>query len=285
MIIYYVLCGNKYSEVLFKISKVNSGITLIHRSNVRKLAQKLFRVLILFAAIVLRYLIVPFFRGKFILVAPHVAGNYGFLSRIFKPHEYFIIDDGITFEYWCDFHDQYILPLCRSSKTTILIGPRCPNWNVELYANLKVLVINRKKITKAILENFISPVNFQRMILENEQSGWILDDGQMEVELLEKLLNRIQEQHNFDRINILWHPARHFQKGMNIPIQPAEVSVLCSNTKLNFVIGKASTVLFNIVAYDPNIPVASFPTGYNDLDQSAYEQGILKINIEDYVEI
>lgn len=273
MNIYFALCGNKYSEVLSLSFASERGVTLVHRSNVRKLHERFNRIFVIILALVLRYLVLPFIGGNFVVLAPHAAGNYRWLIGVLNPNQCVLVDDGITFEYWSEFHEKHILPLYTSSKTVLLLGPRQPNWKAGNRRNLALHRISRRKITEGILASFSK---IQCVCGGGEGGGicWIVDDGQFASQDLVQLQDEVRRRFECVNFVTLWHPARTQKGNGPIKIQPAEVSILCSGARRTFVVGKASTTLFNIAAYDRDIQVVSLPSGYFDLDQAARKQGI-----------
>jgi hypothetical protein len=284
MVIYLALCGNKYSESLAKAYTSESELTLIHRSNVRFFQGHLLRILVLFIATVLRYFILPINRGKFILLAPHIAGSYGFLIRLLKPHQCILMDDGITFEYWTNFHNEYILPLYLLPETFLLLGPHPPNWNTVQRNDIEFKLIDRRRIVCDILSQYKFSLSNGESIVPKVRMGWLVDDGQMDDLLINNLLKLIGSKYGCQNVAVLWHPARSLNVNMAFPNRPAEASILCAHADIGIVFGKVSTTLFNIVAYSPNINVASLPSGYPDLDQSAKNSGIVIINAIENVE-
>lgn len=281
MNIYFALCGNSYSEALSRCFVSRQGFILIHRSNVRAIFGKFRRIIQFIFVLLIRYLILPVINGNFILLVPHAAGNYGKIIRLLSPSQIIVIDDGVTFEYWSIFHDQYILPIFTSSKIIKLVGPRNPNWNELIWRGLESHIISRAKITEVILSLNVSSRNLIKNKFSKNRIGWIIDDGQMLPQLWDQLKDDICSNYKCDHVSVLWHPTR----GLNLDIlnNPAEVSILSGRDQSVVVIGRASTTLFNVAAYDRNIYVASLPSGYPDLDMAAREQGIAGVNISDYV--
>lgn len=282
MNIYFALCGNSYSEALSRSFMAELGVALVHRSNARTRVEKIYRFIQLIFVVALRYLFLPINGSKLVLLIPHTAGSYGRLSRILRPHQYILIDDGATFEYWSKFHDRYISSLYTSSKTTLLLGPRQPNWGDKSQKTLALHLIGRQKITEGILGCYTVSAGDEKMEVANGSIGWLVDDGELTQWELEQLKAMIRSEFECDNVRTLWHPTRGNKKDTHRPAQPAEVSILFSGLRPAVVVGKASTTLFNIAAYDSTIKVATLPSGYNDLDQAALEQGITVIDIRNH---
>lgn len=279
MNIYFALCGNNYSEILCLSFLSDRSLIFVHRSNLKTKFEKLYSALQLFFVVALRHLVLPIIGGKIIMLVPHAAGNYGKIIKILKPNNYILIDDGITFEYWSKFHDQYISPVYFSSKTILLLGPRLPNWNERNSRTLPLHLISRKKITEDILKIHAAVSSNDKIEISESRIGWLVDDGELSQELIDQLEAMILSTFECDSIRILWHPARCRESDGRMSNQPAEVSILSSNVRPMVVVGKASTTLFNVVAYDLTIQVATLTTGYSDLDQVAREQGISIIEV------
>ena len=284
MIIYFALCGNRYSESLVKAYISASELTLIHRSNIRFFHEHLLRIFVLLLAIVLRYFILPINRGKLVLLAPHIAGSYGFLIELLRPHQCILIDDGITFEYWTNFHNEYILPLYLLPQTFLLLGPHPPNWLSLSRNDIEFKLVERQRIVSDLLSQYKFLLSNGESLVPKVRMGWLVDDGQMDELLIDNLLKVMSSKYDCENVTVLWHPARGLNSKRGYSNRPAEASILCAHADIGIVFGKASTTLFNVIAYSSNINVASLPSGYPDLDKSAQKCGISIINFFENVE-
>lgn len=284
MNIYLALCGNAYAESLARAHTNAADITLIHRSNVNLIREHILRILVLLFAMVLRYGILPINGRKFIILVPHVAGSYGFLMWLLRPHKNILIDDGITFEYWSKFHSEFILPLYLSPKTTLLLGPHQPNWYILNRKNIEFKLIERRRIVFDMIDDykFLRPID--EKLEPKVSTGWLIDDGLMDKELIENLLKQMSLKYNCEKFMVLWHPARRMNNKINYSKRPAEASILYANANTRIVVGKASTTLFNLAELSSGINVVSFPSGYPDLDDAAQNCGIDIINFPENVE-
>jgi hypothetical protein len=284
MAIYFALCGNAYTENLAKIYIADAGFTMIHRSNAIFLQEQFVRLFVVLFAMLMRYLISPIQKSKFIILTPHFSGTYGFLTRMLKPHQCILIDDGITFEYWSEFHDQFILPLYIYPKTFLMVGPHFPNWLIVNQKDVKFELVERHSIVEGMLSPYkisaLDPVAVNNKL----RVGWLIDDGKMEGSFVGFLLDKIKLEYRCDKVAVLWHPARRIKNNSHYMSRPAEVKILCDGSDIAIVMGRASTTLFNIAAYSPNVKVVSLASGQHDLDAAAHKCGIFVVDINEYEE-
>lgn len=272
MIINYTLCGNEYSESIVKIIMANYEGVLIHRSNSKLLLEKFLQYMVLLKVFFMRYTLVPLTAGRLVLSLPHMANNYGLIKKILKPHEIILIDDGITFEYWSLFHDAYILPLINSDKNQILIGTRVPNWNLSIFSSKKIIKTKRKKITNYILNKYQSYcVGHDKN--DSISIGYIVDDGAMSFDDLEYLEKKIFQEYRCNKFIYLWHPMRLIGN-RECRKCPAEVHILRNKNRNSVIIGKMSTVLFNVASISSGAVVLSLPSENAALNISALRYGI-----------
>lgn len=279
MNLYVALCGNRYSEMLANSFVSGRGELIIHRSNANSFVEKIKRVLVLFFVLALRYLAAPLFSWKLYLIIPHIAGNYGSLMRMLKPHHCILMDDGVTFEYWSDFHGQNILPILSDTRTFMLLGPRQPSWMDKVERPLDLFLTSRRLLVEGIIKSYSSNFDGAGKLDAKIRTGWIVDDGQFLPHQLDKLKNDLCATFSCEDVLILWHPARSNKSKSSSVGRPAEVAIACSGRHPQIVVGRASTTLFNIKAYDLSIRVATVPSGYADLDKAALEQGMTLIDV------
>lgn len=266
----YALCGNAYTEAVARLFFANCCL-LIHRSNVKKAKDRINRQGIFLLALLGRYTIFLLPRFEFCIAIPHSANKYNFALRILRPHKIYLIDDGVTFEYWSDFHNVNIAKIIERYFDCIeLIGPRLPKWP-STYKSLTVNIVSRKEAVSKLL--FLLPkteYDFGFDKVKNLESVCVLDDGQFSMEILKKIADDFKIFCESEHCFILMHPSRR-DDSMRYP---AEIFIVNNSKNIKAVYGKASAALFNIYANNPHINCYSSSMTDEILNESLRETGI-----------
>lgn len=269
LIITYALCGNVYTESIARIFFEDNFI-IIHRSNAKKLTDKIKRIVIFLLVLFSRYTFCLLPNTGFNLVIPHSANRYNLILKMLIPNGIYLIDDGVTFEYWSEFHVKNILNIItkKKFKHIELIGPRIPNWP-PVFGGLFINIVSRGEAVHKMLELY--PNSKQRKSSQNDKfnSVCVLDDGQSSLAQLKRIANDFKSFFELDCCHILMHPSRQ-----ELPNNtPAEVFIV--ETKgVKGVYGNASTTLFNIIQCDKNINVFTSKTSFGDLNESLSSAGV-----------
>lgn len=265
----YAVCGNVYTESVARIFFEDNFI-IIHRSNAQILTEKIKRVVIFLLVLLCRYTFCLLPNMGFNLVIPHSANRYNLILKMLSPNNIYLIDDGVTFEYWSKFHDKNILNIItkKDFKHIELIGPRIPNWP-HVYGGLFTNIVSRREAVRKMVELY--PNLTQRKSNKNDKFGsvCVLDDGQSSLVQLKRIANDFKSFFELDCCHILMHPSRQEHPNNT----PAEVFIV--ETKgVKGVYGNASTTLFNIIQYDKNINVFTSKTSCGDLNESLNSAGV-----------
>lgn len=280
MIITLALCANKYTESLINIALQSEKHPIIHTSSKKNTVDRLIHLYRILTLLMLRWIVTPLTRGEFHLYIPHTAGRYSLALKLLKPTRIIIIDDGITFEYWSSFHETHITPLTAHHNTALLIGCRQPNWPPHIHQILETKIIPRHEIMRNLiyLDKPPSISTNTKPPTGVTPDAWIIDDGSFDDELIYTLQKLISEKYGCTNISVLWHPTRTNKKSDGNHA-PAELTISKNINNTSIVLGRTSTVLFNLASIKPSFTVASIPSGHTDLDHSAQEQGILIIEL------
>lgn len=280
LFIQLTLCGNSYTEELSRIAMKANTIGFVHRSNRKSLNSKIVNYLKLLSFGAVRVLCF-FLNIDFTIVAPHSFGNYGKIIFFLRPDAIVVIDDGITFEYWSEFHELHIMPLLVNNRCTQIIGPRYPAWKIlENYKNGTEVVDRAKIVSKLIkTQTTISPSVFHAIY----NKSIIVDDGLYSLDELIKLKKIIGETYGFDVV-VIEHPARTQSLGKGAIKLDFPLELIACNEiyEVSLLFGNASTVLFNVASFKSDLLVLSKTSGSDDLDNSMRLVGITVVSGDDW---
>ncbi len=266
--IVYALCGNSYSKYLAKLYFSNRTL-FTHSSNVKNVHEKIIRYFSFAIVVVIRYTICLLPNIKLSLALPHLANNYKKILSIIRPHEVYLIDDGITFEYWSDFHEKNIKSILSLPELFGIIGPRLPNWPNKCKDGLYAIV-NRANIVSAMRNDVLICKKKPTLSGDVLKAVCVLDDGALSSIEINKLAENFKDFCEVDACHILFHPSR---LGV-VRAMPAEVFVLDQFNNIKAIYGKASTALFNVIACTRDIKVYSQAVIESDLMESIKESGM-----------
>lgn len=268
LILTYALCGNIYTESIARIF-FGDNLIIIHRSNAKKFSDKIKRIVIFLLVLLSRYTFCLLPNIGFNLAIPHSANKYNLILKILSPNNVYLIDDGITFEYWSKFHDKNVLNIItKDFKHIELIGPRIPNWP-HVYGSLFINIVSRGEVVRKMLELYQNVTHKKSNKDDKCSSVCVLDDGQSSLAQLKRIANDFKSFYELDFCHILMHPSRP-----GLPNNtPAEVFIV--ETKgVKGIYGNASTTLFNLIQYDKNINVFTSKTSCEDLNESLKSAGV-----------
>ncbi len=277
MRVWFALCGNSYSQSLFRLAAPDFVVRLSHRSNASSGYEKLISVLRLMLAVILR-ISCAVTRGEFLMCVPHDAGNYQKLLKLLRPTDIAVIDDGITFEYWSDFHERHITPILLDRRCRLLIGPREPDWFFEKYKHCRLLLRSRSLVVKDMADFF--PFRGYSPGVESGAFFAFVDDGKFSLAQISHISDFLKARYAAT-VLVVAHPTRQIAScpGAIKLCVPIEKFLLEFENKLVGVFGKGSTALFNIVAANASLPILSLRTNISDLDTSMEKAGIKLIDI------
>jgi len=281
MNISFVICGNAYSESLIELYGID-GLVFRHISNGNTKVAILKKILKIFLLIPATRSVAYFLRIKFIIFIPHLNGLYGKLVKYLKPDQIYLLDDGITFEYWSDFHEKNILPLLKSPKMKNAIGPRVPNWP-ELYLKKENFIeISRKATLDKLFEksNILTASALQKFNLPSVEHAVIIDDGQFSQENFYSLKEFIKQNYALENCLIVSHPTRKETfNGMIKLNYPIENYLINNKKNIIVVFGRASTALFNIASFGAKFSIFSLISNNDYLDESMRDVGIKLVKL------
>ena len=278
MRVWFALSGNFYSQSLFKLVAPESVVKLSHRSNARSIFEKLIAVTKIFAVVILRLLCV-IARGEFLMCIPHRSGNYQRLLRLLRPNAIAVIDDGITFEYWSNFHECNVKPILLDKRCKFLIGPRVPNWPEKMCENYTLIQCSRDLVVTEMVGKKIFPMEIKDSI--GDQFFIFLDDGRFESAEILSVKNFLKKKYGV-KVLVVAHPTRKRDESdeflrLNIPV---ESFVLSFSNGIVGVFGKGSTALFNIASVTRSLVVLSLRTAVEGIDSSMENAGIKLVTLE-----
>lgn len=270
------LCGNKYTENIAKLESCKAERHYFHRSNKSSLLGRLANYLQLSYLIIIRGLIY-LIGGEFKISLPHSDKNYGKILNLFNPTTLVLLDDGVTFEYWSDFHVRSIKRLLFDKRLVCLSGPHTPNWGGNVDLQFEVNVNSRYSIISNFFDENFSQ-NYSEMRI-SKISSLIIDDGNMLDDKLDEIELFLNNKY-LAPVVIISHPARinKTRKKMKKLTFPIENLIFFCRGNIASVFGAGSTALFNIAAMDCNFPVLSFSTKYEDLNEAMKATGIMVLD-------
>lgn len=281
MNISFVICGNAYSESLIELYGID-GLVFKHRSNGNTKVGILKKILRIFILIPATRLVAYCFRIKFIIFVPHLNGLYGKLVKYLNPDQIFLLDDGITFEYWSDFHEKNIMPLLNSPKIKNAIGPRVPNWPKLYLKEESFIKISRKATMVRLFEksHVLTMRSLQRCNLPTVKHAVIIDDGQFSREDFCSLKEYIKQNYALENCLIVAHPARKETSNGMIKLDlPVENYLIANKNNIIVVFGRASTALFNVASFGVEFSIFSLISNNDYLDKSMCDVGIKLVKL------
>lgn len=269
-----VLSGNSYTRALAELGLPEYEKQLVHKSNAKGAPEKIMRMMCISYFFLVR-LYCRLMGVSFILCVPHVSGNYGAILRLFFPDRIVLLDDGITFEYWSDFHKLNIAPVLALDKFLGYLGPNRPIWDDGYKVNC--CCVSRSLVVGKILE-LVRNVVPKDLLAEVEGDAVIfLDNGRLSCEQLLGVVDSLGNRFG-KKVFVVTHPSRkdsHLAVAIGVPV---ESFVIQNRGKVAAVVGFASTALFNLSDCNIGIDLYSIGvTGYADLDQSMASRGIFII--------
>lgn len=252
-----VVASNMYSAYLYEFVSGEDVFAFRFYSYKKKHTLALLKFVVL---MIIRFTYCLIRKNEFVAYIPHIHGNYKKILTILRPHEIYLIDDGVSFEYESEFHRNYIYPIFKYPQIKGLIGPHKPEWSIPEIDLVALKTIRRRDIVSRMIKDLDS--------LPEKADAYIIDDGFFTENDLANIASLVWSSFGV-KSTVIWHPSRMIEAIKRK--YPAE-AIVHHNPLV--VVGRASTVLFNIASLNVGINVLSMNTRNKAINKNMRECNI-----------